>query len=793
MQYRLYARPIVIGLAILMASPIAYAATVTTTLRNAAGSALSNVVVILKTPEGAELASVTTDTSGRAVFNAVGAGSYVITATAPAIGEAIKSVQIAESDAVTVDLVAAPSQALGTVNVTATQLREARIALSPKIGTTIYSVDEQFIDNLPAGADTPFNDVLLHFPGVAQDSKASGSLHIRDEHANVQFRINGVQLPEGITGFGQSVDTRFAERIDFLTGALPAQYGLRTAGIVEIETKNGEFQSGGKVGIFGGGYDTIQPSVEFSGSKGPFSYYVTGTYLSNSLGIENPTPARDAIHDRTQQSKGFGYFSYTLDAQTRMSLMLGGYNGKFQIPNNPGQDCAFSLAGVCDVETGINTLPSSQLDENQRESNQYAVVALQQALGSFNYQAALFYQYSKVHYTPDPNGGDLIYLGVSSDTLRTNSAGGAQVDAAYRYSANHTPRFGVQYTRQRTNSDNTVGVFPTDDMGNPTSNLAQYIVDNSSKIGNLTSFYAQDEWRIAPSFTLNYGLRFDHAAAFTDEHQWSPRINALWKITADTALHAAYARYFTPPPQELVSQESIGLYTNTTNAPEVPYSDPVKAERTNYYDIGITHNLMPGLTLGVDGYYKDITNLLDEGQFGQALILTPFNYAQGYATGVELSMTYNAGPWSAYANFSVAKAKGKNIVSGQSLFGVDELAYIADHYIYLDHDQRYSASAGVTRRFGATRVSADVIYGSGLRNTPDDAPPNSGKLPSYATVNLGLIHDWAATPIGTVQGRLAIINLFDRVYLLRDGSGVGVGAPQYAQRCTFYAGLSTTF
>ncbi len=793
MQYRSFLRPIALGLAMSSALSTALAATITSNLRNTSGAALPGIVITLTTQNGTTVAAATTDSAGRATFDEVAAGNYELAATGTGFSEVRKSVHVAQRDAVSVDLVAVMTQPLGTVNIIATRLKEARIALSPKVGTTIYSIDEQYIDNLPAGADTPFNDVLLHLPGVAQDSKASGSLHVRDEHANVQFRINGIQLPEGITGFGQSVDTRFANKIDFLTGALPAQYGLRTAGIVEVETKDGAFQSGGKVGVFGGGYDTIQPSVEFSGAKDGFSYYVTGTYLSDSLGIENPTPARDAIHDRTQQGKGFGYFAYTPDEQTRVALMLGSYNGQFQIPNNPGQDCAFSLAGVCDVDTGFNALPSAQLDENQREQNQYAVVAFQRTGERFDYQAALFYQYSKVHYTPDQNGGDLIYLGVSSDTLRSNSAGGFQFDASYRYNAEHTPRFGAAYTRQFTRSDNTVGVFPTDDMGVPTSNVPEYIVDDSSKTGNLTTFYVQDEWRLAPSFTLNYGVRFDHVAAFTNEHQWSPRVNALWKITEDTSLHAAYARYFTPPPQELVSQTSVDLYTNTTNAPEVPVSDPVKAERTNYYDVGITHTFAPGLTVGVDGYYKDITNLLDEGQFGQALILTPFNYANGYAEGIELSCTYNSGPWNAYANFAAARAKGKNIVSGQSLFGVDELAYIADHFIYLDHDQRYSVTAGVTRRFGATRASVDLIYGSGLRNTPDGTPPNSGKLPSYTQVNLGLTHEWAATPLGTVEGRLAVINLFDRVYLLRDGTGVGVGAPQYAQRLTFYAGISVRF
>ena len=165
-------------------------------------------------------------------------------------------------------------------------------------------------------------------------------------------------------------------------------------------------------------------------------------------------------------------------------------------------------------------------------------------------------------------------------------------------------------------------MFPTDEAGNQTSSDPLTIVDDSSKRGNLTSLYLQDEWRLDPRLTVNYGVRFDHVAAFTNEHQFSPRINALWKITDATAVHAGYARYFTPPPQELVLQETIEKFIGTTNEPETKLSDTVKAERTHYFDVGVSQTLSPRLTVGIDAYYKRITSLLDEGQFGPAPIFT---------------------------------------------------------------------------------------------------------------------------------------------------------------------------
>jgi outer membrane receptor for ferrienterochelin and colicin len=669
------------------------------------------------------------------------------------------------------------------VEVTAAHMKNARIDLSPNVGTTIYSIDKHMVDQLGQGDNTPFNEVLLRLPGVSQDSKGSGSIHVRDDHGNVQYRVNGVQLPESISGFGQSIDTRFVESTDFITGALPAQFGLRTSGIVDIQTKEGQPNNGGRIGILVGSHDHVEPSAEFFGTQGAFNYYLSGSYLTNKLGVENPLPTTSALHDRTNQTKSFGTLSYFLDDDTRLGLMFGTYNGRFQIPNNPDQQPAYSIA---------NTPDSAQLDQRQRELNRFLVLSLQKSAGDLNYQLSGFHQYSELHYTPDPVG-DLAYTGVSSNTLRSNSANGLQFDASYKLNDAHTLRTGLAYTRQTTHSDNSVGVFDLNDDGTQASTTPRTIIDNGSKTGKLSSVYLQDEWHISAPLTINYGVRFDKVSAYVDEQQWSPRVNVAYQLAKGTALHAGYSRYFTPPPQELAAQSSIDKYAGTSNAPEVAVSDNVKSERTHYFDVGASHQISDALTVTVDAYYKKIRNMLDEGQFGQALILSPFNYDRGYAKGLELSGVYNQKNWGAFLNVTTQKAEGSNIISGQSLFGPDELAYIASHYIHVDHDQTVTVSGGAHYHWGDSQISGDFLYGSGLRMTPDDAAPNSGHLPHYTTVNLALTHTWKATPVGTVEGRLALINAFDKSYLLRDGSGVGVGAPQYGERRSLYAGISTSF
>jgi outer membrane receptor protein involved in Fe transport len=667
-----------------------------------------------------------------------------------------------------------------TIQITGQRLDAARNALSPETGSTIYRIDRAVIEAMPLGDATPLNRVILQAPGVVQDS--FGQLHVRGDHANLQYRVNGVVIPEAIAGFGQSFDTRFADQISILTGALPAQYGYRTAGIVDIRTKGMGLENGGRIGFLGGSHSHQETSVDLHGSQDAFSYYLTGSYLQNNLGIENPTPERDAVHDHTRQGKGFGYLSYLLSDQSRVSLVLGSSDNKFQIPNVPGQDPAFMLAGAPPIASG-------SIDARQNEKNAFQVLSYQHSTGAnLDYQVSLFHRYTDVTYHPDPVG-DLVFNGIAANILRKNEAAGFQGDLSYRLGEKHTVRAGLFGSRERFAVNNTASVFPADDAGNQTSDTPFTIVDNTRIDGRLFGVYLQDEWTPWDKLTVNYGLRYDRANTVVDESQLSPRFGLVYDVSKSTRIHAGYARYFTPPPTEKIDVTTIQRFLGTTNALPSDANTAVKSERSHYFDAGVSHQLTPQLTLGLDAYYRDVRHLQDEGQFGNALIFSAFNYAKGKVYGTELSATYKHSGLAAYANFAYSMAKGKGIETGQFNFGQDELDYIAANWVHLDHDQRVAMSGGLSYKWAATTVSVDGLYGSGLRR----GFANSEHLPGYTHVNLGLVQALAFPEFGNIEGRLAIVNLFDKTYQLRDGSGIGVGAPQFGPRRAFYAGVTKAF
>ncbi|CAN5237204.1 hypothetical protein BH10PSE17_BH10PSE17_34690 [soil metagenome] len=666
------------------------------------------------------------------------------------------------------------------VKATRERLDDARSSLSPETGSTIYRFEKADLARLPLGDATPLNQVLLRAPGVVADSY--GQVHVRGDHGNLQYRINGVVIPESISGFGQVLDTRFADQINVLTGALPAQYGYRTAGVVDIRTKGADLANAGSIDLMMGSRGHREPSFNIGGTAGDLQYFVSASYLSNEIGIENPTSSKDALHDDTRQRKGFAYLSYLLGEASRISLMVGTSTSHFQIPNVRGESPSFDLAGA--------TAPdSASLNANQRELNDFQVVSFESSLGSIDYQLSLFNRVSSVDYDPDPLG-DLLYNGVAADVRRRNVAKGLQLDASRSLGEQHTLRAGLFAQHERGTVANASTVFPADEDGAQTSTAPLTIRDDGHLSGNLFGVYLQDEWKPIRDLTVNYGIRYDHVDTVATESQWSPRAGLVYELGPDTRVHAGYARYFTPPPTEKIDTTSVQAFLGTTNALPSDANTTVRSERSNYYDIGISHQLTPRITLGADAYYRQVDHLQDEGQFGNALIYSAFNFERGRIYGLELSSSYKGDRLSAYLNLAVESARGKGLETGQFNFDPDELAYIDSHWVHLDHEQTLAASTGASYRIGdGTVLGGDVLYGSGLRN----GFANSSHLPGYAQVDLSVAQHLRTAALGEFEVRLAAINLFDRSYQLRDGSGIGVGAPQYAPRRTIYLTLSHPF
>ena len=744
------------------------------TVKDALGRPVEGAAVVLQNNAGKTVTQGTSGKDGSFALVAPMRGVYALIVSKSSFKTSRRIVALGKTAAKPVEIALASEAAL-SLAVVAKKLDRARNGLSTTTGGSKYTFDEKAIQQLPQGNNTPLNQVLLQAPGVVQDSY--GQLHVRGDHANLQYRINGILLPEGVTGFGQVLTPRFARDISLLTGALPAEYGLRTAGIVDIKTKDGLLDPVGDVEFYGGQRGTTQPSFEFGGSKGGFSYFTTGQYFGSDRGLEPPTSGPTAIHDTTNQGNAFGYFSYLISPTQRISLITGTAINHFQIPADPDQKQVFDLAGV-------PIYPSAKVRENQFEQNYFAVLALQGEVGSsFDYQFAPFTRYSNVSFNPD-YVGDLIYNGDASKVFRSDWASGFQLDTAFHGIAQHTIRLGGSFWGERAEIDNHAAVFPASG-GVQTNDVPISVTDNIALTSWYYSGYIQDEWQPWQPLTVNYGVRFDLYDGLVRADQASPRVGFVYTPCKHTAVHGAYARYFTPPPTELVSVNSIRAFEGTTGAPPSNGNGTPTVERDHYFDFGVTQEILSGLNVGIDSYYRKSSQLIDEGQFGPALIFETFNYNKGRNWGVEASTSYTHENLTTYGNFAYSVGQGTEVESGQFNFDKEELAFIRNHYVFLDHDETFSASWGVAYTWKGFLASVDGLYGSGLRS----GFANTGNLPYYVQLNAGVSKRVEAGRAGAFVFRGTWTNFNDHIYQIRNGSGIGVFAAQYGPRSAVLGGI----
>ncbi len=560
-----------------------------------------------------------------------------------------------------------------------------------------------------------------------------------------------------------------------------------------------------------------KPASSTAACFGGVQYFFTGRYLQTTEGIENPLPSLNAIHDFSSQEKGLGYMSTFVDPWTRLSLITGTSVNNYQIPDVPN---APLFAGIAVPVLGATTFDSSRLNENQYELTQYGVLALQRSTPGFDGQISYFTRYNNLHFTPDAIG-DLLLNGIATDVSRQSYSNGIQADASYLINPAHTVRAGFTVSAEQIWVDNTSVVEPTPPPLFVAVNTPQSITDDVAKVGWLAGVYAQDEWKITDKLTMNAGLRFDQMWQFVDANQLSPRVSFTYKPWQYTTFHAGYARYFTPPVLVEAAPFNNNLFNNTTGTTPGP-ANPVLPERSHYFDAGVDQKIpfkcyssvakdCPTLELGLDAYYKDAKDLIDNGTFGQALVLSAFNYAKGIAEGIEFSAKFKSGNFQAYGNLAVSQEKANDVVTNQYLIdntvaladlgGLTRFQYLATHWIYTDHTQIVTGSAGLAYQFcGApsspgepwwdtwcgTKLSTDMVYGSGLRT--GDA--NIGTEPPYAQFNAGISHEFAQPDGKPVTLRFDVVNLFDTIYQIRSGTGIGMFAPQYGPRRGYFVGFS---
>jgi outer membrane receptor protein involved in Fe transport len=642
-----------------------------------------------------------------------------------------------------------------------------------------YQLSRKEIEALPKGNNNDVYEVLLTVPSVVYGSLKQ--THVRQDHANQQFRIDGIPIPDTVTGaFSDIVPPRAWERADIILGGMEAQYGNKTALVLDITSKSGTKPGFGSVQMFGGSNETVNPSFEYGGTIGEkFRFYVLNSYVTTNRGIEPPTLGKTNHHNHSEKNNTYLRGDYQHDNRNNFSWIFLNAVAKYQIPTIPNLE---ANADVLALLSGFTPNASQSVDQFQKEDNQYSQLVWRHDVNASSFfSVGAYFRRGIADFQTDPLNAlayaDDVDSAQTANQRRAAYSGGIRLDYTWIPNAHHVVKSGVQFDYSRAN--NTAQIFAFDSSGG--APVGPVITREASNQNTQTreEFWVQDQWSPNDHWTLNVGVRGDAIQGFYNEGQVSPRIGATYKLDQSNVFHAYYGRLFTPPNIEQVAVAQLNTQ-GTTAAPENPTGFRPRAERSHYFEVGSYHALHRKATLELTAYYKLAHYLSDAGQFGSTPLLNFFAFERGWQRGIDgalkVQFTDNL---TGRGNVAWGQCKGYGLQSGQYLLEQDEINDInSPGGVFCDHSQFVTSSAVVTYRlWDRTNITGQMLYGSGLRTAQEGAKTNSSSEDSYTVYNLSITH---MIPLPWQGQKMLVgfdvINLLNEQYFINRGEGsIGLG------------------
>ncbi|HEX6726747.1 MAG TPA: TonB-dependent receptor [Nitrospira sp.] len=667
-------------------------------------------------------------------------------------------------------------------------------AIQYRSSSATYQVSRKEIEALPKGNNVDVHEVLQTVPSVA--SGALRQTHIRQDHAGQQFRIDGIPIPDTVTGaFADIVPPRAWERADIIMGGMEAQYGNKTALILDITSKSGTRPGFGSLQGFGGSHETVNPSFEYGGTIGEkVRLYALNSYVNTARGLEPPTLGSENSHNRSEKNNTYLRGDYQVDNRNNFSWIFLNAVAKHEIPTTPNLSVNQDVLTLLQAQDPtFNPVNSRAVNEFQKENNQYSQLVWRHDVNASNFFGLGFYfrrgeadfhtdPLNALAYADDASGAQ------ASNQKRTAYSGGFRLDHTWVLNTQHLIKGGMQFDYTRAN--NATQIFAFDTGGGVPSGPVITRDASNQNIQTRQEFWLQDQWSPNEYWTFNAGVRGDVIQGFYNEGQVSPRIGVTYKHDQSNVFHAYYGRLFTPPNIEQVAFNNLNTQ-NTTAAPENPTGFRPRAERAHYFEIGSYHAVGPYATLQLTGYYKLANFLSDAGQFGTTPLLNYFSFERGWQRGIDAALKMQLrDKLTLRGNVAWGQCKGYGLQSGQYLLDQAEINDITSSSgVFCDHSQFVTSSAVLSYRLlERTIISGQMLYGYGLRTAEEGAKTNSSHEPSYTVYNLSLTH---TIPLPWHGQKLLlgidVVNLFDEQYFYSRGEGsIGLGVARAGMPRSFF-------
>ena len=729
--------------------------------------------------DGQVIAQTETDRLGAYRIHGLRSGAYVVEARLVGFKPDSMPIRVGRIALVQVSFSMVPA----TIMTSAIDVTTTPVAVDTRTGDQVFKQDE--FQGSPALTTSAV--VQQAIAGAAR--APTGEVHIRGQHAEYTYYIDGVPVPPGISGsLNELFDPTIADQINFQTGSWDAEYGGRNAAIINVTT---HIPSGGfhaSASSYVGDFSSDGQTLTASTNSGKFGLFVSGSRTETDLRREpvvadtNSSGQITAVRNFSnygQDAYGFGKMQYTPTDHDVLSLDANWSRSHFQTPFD-------SATGVInDWEQDVNGFVNLGWQHS-------AMHGPDQGSEIF---ASAFYRHGSLVYTPgvtdQPSftfAPDTTLYNISEN--RSFDIYGVKLDYTLHLSEPLTFKFGTLSSVTRGQED-----FQSFDV-----NRTPGPASNSPLDGNDIGVYAETQIAPTDQWQLRAGLRYDNhhfplsATQSSNVDQLSPRVRLSYFPDPATTLWVYYGRQFIPTNIEDLRAITSAAQGGVASAPTLP-------ERDDFYEVGFTHRFPVGVVLKLSGYHKSSSPGTDDTQVPGTAITTDVNIAQVRVTGIEGVLEVRpSGPFSGFLNLAIAHAYGYGGVTG-GFFTIPPPTQTFD----LDHDQRLSGTAGLTYGAKGFLLTATGIYGSGLNSglEPNDpSQPNyDPTLPKTGPLGTGLFDfnsPFHVKPsfilngsagytflVGNVEVRpqLFVNNLFDLKYTLKGAffAGAQFGQPRTVQ------------
>src|SRR5262249_21107154 len=521
--------------------------TITGSVQNQDLRRVDQAIVQVRDQEGEIVAQTVTNQAGEFTITVPQEGTYSVSAVQETYKSEFVVVKVGMEKPASVTLTLALTKEI------ALEIVSPLPAIQYKASSETYQLSRKDVETLPRGNNNTVAEVLQTIPSVAYG--ALGQVHIRQDHANQQFRIDGVPIPEGVSStFTDVISPRAWERADIILGGMEAQYGNKTAAVLDITTKIGTKPGFGSAQMFGGSNQTINPSLEYGGTIGEkFRLYMLNSYTATNRGIEPPTLGHSIFHGQSERDQTFIRGDYQHDNMNNFSWVFLNSVAKHQIPTAPNREIDLTVLPLLQASRpGFTPVASQAIDENQKENNQYGHMVWRHDVNSSNFFSLSSYvRHTRATFRTDPFNV-LAYTADPAEPFSAGSqdrgaySGGVRLDHTYIPNNEHVIKTGFQVDRTQTVNKTRLFTFADDGAGNPTGNVLGLDADNRL-IGWRQEFWIQDQWSPHDQWTFNLGIRADAVQYQRHEGQISPRVGITYKADQANVFHVFYGRQFTPP------------------------------------------------------------------------------------------------------------------------------------------------------------------------------------------------------------------------------------------------------